>query len=142
MALSSLINKFEKIKVIDIVRDAANNTAEDWAELNREQLLHGLNSQGQPVGEYRSPVYAEVKNRINPLPGFGVPDLKNTGAFHDAIFMRAKGGQVITSSSDWKLSVLEKKYGKSILGLNSEYKKLYIFGAFYNDIKKQLSNVL
>jgi hypothetical protein len=86
----------------------------------------GLNAHGEPLGQYQNEVYAEMKHSMNPLPGFGVPDLRLTGAFYRATSVTVSGQSVITNSSDSKSAELQAKYGKEIFGLNGVYKREYL----------------
>mgnify|MGYP006362278939 CR=1 FL=1 len=138
--LTSLINKFEQAKknVKASVIEAFNSNSEEWAELNRSQLEKGYTKKGERIGEYQNPLYADVKNRMNPKAGYGNWDFKYTGAFYDSIYANAKGNNIITTASDFKLPILEKKTGKDALGLNEENKKKFIFNKFALDVKNNL----
>lgn len=88
-------------------------------DLNRGQLLQGLTPQGTKLKpDYRNERYKRAKNRANPLPGFGTPDLKLTGKFHSNFYLTAQNGELEFFSSDTKTSKLIDKYGKdNIFGL-------------------------
>ena len=86
----------------------------------------GLNADGDPIGQYQSEIYAEMKHSMNPLPGFGVPDLKLTGAFYRATSVSVGSQTLKIDSSDSKSTELQAKYGKEIFGLNGVYKREYL----------------
>lgn len=124
--LTQLIEKFRKIDVKESVIEAFNKTEDTYTELNLIQMLHGKTRDGQPIGEYHSEVYAQAKNRYNPLPGFGVVDLRITGAFYGGVFARIQGQSIFMNSSDFKTPKLLNKYGERIFGLTEESKQKYI----------------
>lgn len=111
-------------KTIDIRKAAASiisDNKQQIADLNREQLMDGVNKQGKKLKKYQSKSYAARKNRMNPTPGLGNPDLYLTGRFHEA--MNVKINSKVSYeifSSDSKTSDLTKKYGKDIFGLTDE----------------------
>lgn len=118
--------------------DSFNETSEDWVDLNREQMLNGINSDGELIGNYASAIYSEVKHRMNPLAGEGNVDLKLKGGFQDSEYAIAKGNEIFSNSSDYKNSALEKKYSKKIHGLSIEYKRVYIFKPYWGVLRTKL----
>ena len=107
--------------VIDAGRAVMNDGAiqERIVELNREQMMRGKNKSGENImPSYRSSAYAAYKQGKNAMPEFGVPDLKNTGAFHRGIYFDS--GKMTPTSNDPKTASLEEKYGEGIFGLNKD----------------------
>lgn len=87
---------------------------------NTGQLERGEDRDGDRLRQYRSEEYAFEKQRMNPLPGFGNPDLKLTGSFHDKFFLSVSKNTLLISSRDSKRDELVAKYGEQIFGLNRE----------------------
>lgn len=86
-------------------------------DMNTGQLLQGRDSQGQPISpQYYSDDYAEMKNRMNPRPGFGTPDLFYEGDFQEGFFAEDTDGGWKIGSKDEKASMLASKYGADIFG--------------------------
>lgn len=111
---------------LDLTKEAMRAVVthkEDIADLNREQLMDGLTIEGKKIApEYRSPSYARRKNRKNPAPGYGIPDLYNTGRFQEGIKVSVLDNeQFDQNSTDSKNAMLKKKYPK-ILGLSETSK--------------------
>jgi len=79
-----------------------NNHKGQLIDLNQSQLLSGRNSRGEELGQYRSASYAALKNRLNPLPGYGVWDLRLSGDLYRAMFIEADSFPVTIDSSDIK----------------------------------------
>lgn len=125
MTILGLKKKVESLNVETVSEEAVSATSENISEENKKQLFEGFDKEQQKLSEYRNPVYAEVKNRMNPLPGFGNPDLKKTGAFYQGIQVRVEGAVIRTDSSDPKNDALVKKYG-DIFGLGGKFKAEYI----------------
>lgn len=97
-------------------------------ELNtKKQLLLGIGVKGQKLTPKYSRVrYARAKNQLNPLAGFGTPDLKFKGKFYDEFFLTAKNRQLEFDSSVEYTKYLVKKYGISqdIFGLTPVNSKI------------------
>lgn len=92
-------------------------------DLNTSQLLSGIDSKGKKLKTYRNKEYAAFKDNINPLPGFGTPDLKLTGSFQANMYLQFKasvGWPVSFYSTDSKTQKLVDQYGKSIFGLTQD----------------------
>lgn len=128
MSLTTLINKFEQLQkgIKHEVAAAFGEVSQQWVYLNLGQMYKGVNSLGQPIGMYKSGIYAEVKHRMNPTPGEGIPDLFVTGAFYRGEYVRIEGNKILSGSDDSKNDKLEKRYGKVIHGLNAESKNEFI----------------
>lgn len=96
-------------------------------DLNREQMMAGLDADGQPLGEYQSEEYAIMKLAYNPA---GVVDLRLTGSFHNEMFITDEGG---IWSTDSKTEKLVELYG-NIFGLTEASKaKLAAHKPFIKD---------
>lgn len=93
-------------------------------ELNTKgQLLLGKGVKGQKlIPQYSRVRYARAKNQLNPLAGFGTPDLKLTGKHYDEFYLTAKNRQLEFKSSVSYAKYLVKKYGISqdIYGLTKQ----------------------
>ncbi len=91
------------------------------AELNRSQLLEGINEEGQRIGytnPYKSLDYAIYKNELNPLAGEGNPDLRLTGDYWDSIDATIKNKEIYMIAKDEKAPKLEHYRGIGIAPFN------------------------
>jgi hypothetical protein len=127
----TIISLYQKVQTLEaqtdqLITSSLEQTKEQLANLNVEQMHKGLNAQGEPIGQYRNEVYAEMKHSMNPQPGFGVPDLRLTGAFYRATSVSVNSQSIVIDSSDSKSADLQAKYGKEIFGLNGVYKREYL----------------
>jgi hypothetical protein len=78
-------------------------------DFNREQLQDSFDREGEPLGEYASIAYANMKGRIT-------VDLKLTGGFYNAMYLKADEFPVLFDSRDEKTTELKAKYGEEIFG--------------------------
>lgn len=124
--ISSIIEKLEALDVDQLAEEAMRKSEEALTDLNKKQLYAGFDRDGQRLLQYRSPVYSEVKHRMNPLPGEGNPDLYATGSFYRGLYARVNGNTVEIESTDSKNDDLEKKYHEKIKGLGGIFKEEFI----------------
>lgn len=119
------------------------DTAPEYVKDQKDQLYAGFNSLGRRLISYRSVKYATMKNSMNPVPGYGNPDLKLTGAFYDAIRADIDEEGFLVYSTDDKSNSLEDKYGNEIWTLGEDALKGYIneelSPVFYENVTKQLN---
>jgi hypothetical protein len=127
---------------LDRTASAAFGTVlEDFTDENKAQLFAGFNRFGDHLDEYKSFRYAEDKHFLNPVPGFGNPDLFVTGDFYAGIKGRISGSQILEKSSDIKNDRLVADY-PGIFGLGGRFKVEFVKDkyapAFYIEAKKRI----
>jgi hypothetical protein len=131
-SLTKLITNLQNLNVIQVAADSLSEHTEQMADLNREQLMQGVDSSGGKIVPKYAPFrmqtgefYAEMKNKMNAAPGFGTPDLKLTGSFHKSIKYQVNKTDVESISQD--PHNLESKYSngifENVLKIGSESKK-------------------
>ncbi|PHJ59272.1 hypothetical protein VF04_35005 [Nostoc linckia z7] len=108
-------------QAIPITARAMQDSKQVAEAAQRDQMLHGKDKNGNPIGKYRSGVYAIDKYRLSSLAGLGFADLKLTGAFHRGIFLKVNGDSYGFDSTDSKTGKLTTKYGDRIWGLSAPY---------------------
>ena len=94
-------------------------------ELKINEFEKGERPDGSKIGMYsKTPLgqdYSVLKNRINPLAGFGYVDLMLTHSFSNKLFLKSYGNRKFEfGSTDNKTGNLLVKYGNEIMGLNKE----------------------
>lgn len=100
-----------------ILQGAIELTANQLADVNREQLDAGRDAKGDSISPaYRSNEYAKYKYGINPKPGYGIPDLKDTGSYYSKIKFYIEGSDINFYDTDSKANSIFAKYG-SVLGV-------------------------
>lgn len=138
--LTDMYNKYRKINVEKSVRNALSKTSENYIDLVKDQLLHGLASNGQYIGEYANEAYAFEKHNMNPLPGLGKMDFKFTGAFYKGILMKIRSKDYSVFSIDSKAPKLERIAGNAeqIYYLMPSNMKQFSNGVFKTALIKEL----
>lgn len=108
------------------MRQAFVNTKEQLLEVQRLQMLEGLNADGDKIGKYKNPKYALRKNEMNPVPGLGVPDLNLTGQWQGELDVKIDADtiEIIAPDND-KTANLVSKFTARIIGLNEYSSKVY-----------------
>lgn len=156
MTLHELQRRLKGFDIISELAGSVEETKEEMLELNRMQLLRGLDSEG----DYLSPKYsedpyfkskesakryAEWKKRIEPIKTDrpeDVPNLYIIGVFHSKIGVDVGASEYTFSNSASFSSGVESKF-KNIYGLNPESKsETYIPDYLLPSIKKRVTNKL
>lgn len=132
--------RVQSIKLREKLPEIIQETAPEMILLNTLQLLHGQDSKGDTLRpEYRNVYYSRKKNARNPLPGYGVPDLRDTGDFYKDFTLDVDEKSYTLSSNDWKSVILTEKYGPHIFGLMTENKEKYISETLRPKIQKYIT---
>jgi hypothetical protein len=119
--IEDVTKSWASLNFIDEVLSTMSDMSRELADQNRLQLKKGQTAKGGKFNEYASDTYASMKNRMNPLPGFGNPDLFLTGKFASEIRLIVSLSEGDMGSTDTKESKLESMYGAdNIFGLNDE----------------------
>jgi hypothetical protein len=124
--VNNMIQAQNQIDLPFELEEALVDTQSNYVELQKEQMLHGLNAEGASIGTYVNAQYASMKNSLNPIPGFGKVDLKLTGQFYQDIYADARSEGIIVDSADQKSESLQQRYGQIIFGLADDRKQEYI----------------
>ena len=132
----------EAIKGGLLYEEAIMSTDIELIEVNKDDLLHGLNALGAKITpRYKSANYAAKKEQRNALPGYGTPDIRQTGSFYDHIEFIIQGKRLIWQNTDVKAPDLLAKYG-SLLGVFENntlqvYRQQYLYPAIATLIKQR-----
>jgi len=101
------------------LQEALQNNHKEVLDINREQLEQGEDSSGKDMGFY-SPMYAEYKGKSSPI------DLKNTGDYHEAMYLVIDKVGTDVRDRDYKdqrlKAYVKKKTGGDPLGINPKNK--------------------
>lgn len=110
MTVGQFYVKLQNLQLTQIAIESLSQHVEEVAELTREQLMDGLDSQGNPLKMYKMDWYARMKQGMNSRAGFGTPDLKLTGAFHSSIRVEVQGENMQITAND--PNDLENRYSE------------------------------
>lgn len=121
--MSTFAQLHKKFSELDLKKEAVSVIVAhkpEIVEFNKSQLLNdGETKLGVKLKKYKSDAYARKKNRRNPSPGLGNPDLYDKGDFFDGMTVKIiDENKYEITSTDSKTNALIKKYGKDILGLS------------------------
>lgn len=118
LTLQELSRRFQNFNAEQEADVIIMRNGEFAIRMNQNQLLDGEDSNDSEITpNYKSAMYAAFKNSKNSRPGFGTPDLRNTGRFQDLMKFIKKGNQYFVTSIDEKTGMLVTKYGEDIFGL-------------------------
>jgi hypothetical protein len=120
--INNMLTSFELLKVEDIAALSLSQHTEIMAELNREQMLKGLNAEDKPLAKYRDDpyfksqkhaiAYENWKAKID--TGHGKPkEIMNfyiVGKYHSSLTYSIENYQIVAKTSF--LSDIEEKYSK------------------------------
>jgi hypothetical protein len=139
--IRSLLKRVENLDIDSIIEKTFVRNEEKFAEKNRQQLFEGFDKDGERLKEYRSTLYAEVKHRMNPIPGEGNPDFKVTGAFYRGIEVRVDAPAIRTLLYDEKSEKLLER-DPNIIGLGGKFKSDLITETLQPELVKDIRNDL
>lgn len=126
---TEILERLQSLSVREMLIESIEETADLYVDLNTAQLLEGKDGDNQPLRpQYAIESYADQKNRMNPLPGYGNPDLKLTGAFYKGYGVRVEGTDVVKFSTVSYADGLFEKYGNAIGQLDEERHEEYVQG--------------
>lgn len=130
-----LLNKLERIDVSLSAQVAIENTASAATEQQRLQLNQGLKSDGNYLPDYSFRSVFQYGKPPGPIK------LYDTGAFYRGINIDVREDIFILDSLDEKVTMLENRYGREILGLGAAAKVNYI-RTLQPEFIKQIKNYL
>lgn len=132
-----MLKKFQSIDLKAEIPNIIDRTQQDLIQLNQSQLFDkGVNADNEELQPYT--FLTEFFKREKGQP-FDRTTLKDTGAFYAGFNIKTSDQFIIFDSTDSKTSDLEQKYGNRIFGLTPENKTVYSFGAFYDNVKRYIS---
>lgn len=111
---TTIANKFKKLpnKMDDFLQEAFTEFDSVAEDLNIDQLEDGKRADGTSLPDY-SPVSVAVYGK----PA-GAMTLRDTGAFHKSIKLKADKTEANLYATDPKTDYLKDMYGDEIIGLN------------------------
>lgn len=146
LGMGTIHNLYSKVKQIDmeqIIFESVDQTKGAIPDLNKADLQQGLLATSEAIQpDYYFDSYAKEKFEMNPLPGYGVPDLKLTGSFYEGLVTSVDKTSFTTLSTDGKASMLEEKYSKDIYGLTKDAKTAYSIGVLKPVLNQNLRNAM
>jgi len=106
---------FNSVNVIDETREIMQENADTILEMNKDQLLHGMDAEGRPMPElsttYEGGKYREQKEQMNP-EAEGRWDIRLTGDTQANMVLMLNQGTYEITSTDPKTDMLKDKARK------------------------------
>lgn len=138
--IRKMLTGVKSIKLKEQLPIIIRNTSGEILSLNRFQLYNqSVDKQGDPLQLYGSLSYALEKNRMNPAPGFGRPDLYLTGSFQRAMYVEVNDTFIKVWSRDRKTDQLVTKYTQDIFGMTPASKSQYAQKTVFPQIKNHIT---
>lgn len=139
---AEILRRMQRVNILDMAGTIMEQNADAVVELNKKQLLHGLNRFGEQLSPKYSEDpwfktaeaaknYADWKKKLFPDMTYDVPNLIITGVYHNSISMARTANSLRFAASASFASSIEAKYQGSALGLTTESKH-----TAYTDIVK------
>lgn len=119
----NLLDRLDKVNIKSTIVMCLEQSQYEIIAFNRGQLHAGQDNTGGLIDrKYKRKQYALFKEELNPVPGYGTPDLYVSGNFYNGIGVVVNSSQwnFTISSSDSKAPKLELKYSTDIYGLDPE----------------------
>jgi hypothetical protein len=117
----------EIVKGLEKAKDEAiDNNLATMADANVSRIEQGLNAEGQLLGRYKNPEYAQFKKAIGSIAPLGVFDFKLEGDFLSGVFAKKNNKNIEFGSKDSKtkkLEALAKDWGGDLFGLLDDQRK-------------------
>ena len=136
------ISRFKKLDIDKIFKASVTEVKDILLEYNKDQLLHGLATDGNTLGEYADEEYANAKQDAGSLAPHGVYDFFLYGDFQDAMSIDFDlFANIIVTSTDGKTKKLEKLAEGEVFGLteeNLERFRVLILPIFQRRLRKEL----
>jgi hypothetical protein len=140
-SIDVLINKLEGLP--DFIQEVLDNfmkdDAEDVLDLNRDQMLLGIDADGVPLGLY-SPLSQELRSK----KGLQIDhiDLRDTGEFQDSMFLEKAGDNtyfIDAADPKWEQKIAPRF--PDALGL-TEISQELLAGQIEKEVVRQVDNYL
>lgn len=140
--ISDMLDSFKRLNLRKQVPIIIEQTKEEIITLNQRQLYNNSeDAKGVPLRFYASNSYAFEKERRNPNPGFGRPDLFLSGAFYRGFYISVTNSTYDIYSRDSKTGKLVAKYGEDIFGMTDDSQQQYVEETLYNGLSKYIEQI-
>lgn len=124
MDFGTKLEKLLSVNLQQVKIDSLEETKDDYAAIQKNQLFGGLNRDDKDI----TPSYHPKTIQIKAAKGQPIDrvTLKDTGDFYDGIFVDVNRVSLIIDSIDIKSASLRAKYSERIFGLGPSHKVVYI----------------
>ena len=144
MTAAALIQVLKGVKVAKIAVKAVKQTQTEYLNIQtQKQMLYGIDATGNKISpSYTTAAYSRQKQRFNPRPGYGIPDLRMSGdLYEETKFIKVDETQIEIESKVPYAKYVESRYGSDIYGLSPKNRGTYAFGPFFKAFKRGLEGI-
>lgn len=127
--IAELYEAVSKLRLREELPEMIRETGVEIAIKVEKQLAKGELSTGDKIKpEYAAPAYSKTKSTMNPMAGYGTPDLKYTGDYYKGIgvALLSSAEYAIESDVPYAHNASIEKYGDNLLRLSEQSKEEYI----------------
>jgi hypothetical protein len=135
--VAGMTRKLEAYNLNNEITIVLNNGKKELFLIQKEQWLSGDRATGQKIGKYANAAYAKAKSGMNPKAGSGYMDLILTGDTINSLKIEVSA-DVINYELQSDEHALVNRFGKDILGMNTEGRYRFIEDYFRTAILKSL----
>lgn len=142
--INEIIKRWKSLDVEVTARQAFNDTKENYADLNAEQMFSGVTKDDGPITLDGRKGYARKTYEIKTEKGQPTDriTLRDTGAFQRGIYAKIEGTTITISSTDSKADEIQERTGKEIFGLNEGNIKEFSLGVYREAYMERVNKVL
>ena len=126
-----VFENFQKLNVREKIPQIVEAKQYELILKVQNQHVFGLSGTGNKITpSYAGKLYSQFKESLNPSAGYGIPDVKVTGAYNDGMSLKIEGDNyVIDSDVSYAQSASINQYGNS-LNLPTDQSK----GEYWNEV--------
>jgi len=138
ISIWELAERVERLNFNKLAEAAINENADRAEELNREQLNAGVLADGSLLPDYSAKTVREKRKKNQQTFPMNLHD---EGGFWGGITFKARGGTILSESTDSKYTILVDRFSKEITGLNNTGMALlkpYTQKSFNNLVAKEI----
>lgn len=138
VTVNAMRERWKKVKIETLMNESFEETADDYADTNADQMYAGKLNDGEKIEPPYTPLTKKIKKRKG-QPTNRVT-LRDTNDFQNQLTATRQGKKIKIKSPVEYAKHLEKKYTKNIYGLNDKYRAKYQ-PIFYGVMKSKVTGM-
>lgn len=126
-SVDEIIKVLKTIDVRESCIEAAVLTKDKIPPLIKGQLTQGKSGTGRKITPlYKNASYARKKYRMNPVPGYGVPDLYLSGGYYDTLDAKVDPEGITVESDKPYARYVDENYSGEVTKMARDSKEVFI----------------
>lgn len=136
VTIDDMIQRLEKVDVMELTRESITETEKAFVQLQTEQMYAGKLNDGSPI----DPPYAAstVRYKKRKKQPYDRVTTRDSNEYHSTMQAKAEGDDIKVGSDVEYEQYLDKKYSKKLYGLTPVNNEQYTFGPFWEALKRKL----